>query len=111
MTTRTPIEIEKKIVAAYRTGKYTQAEVGKKYGVKRQTVDFIIHRYPNGVASGTEPSSRIIDIDKIQEEREREALLYQIVNQMYSIEWSHNELSYVWNVMRSIHNLGLDKQK
>ena len=48
-TTRTPIEIEKKIVAAYRTGKYTQAEVGKKYGVKRQTVHFILHRYPNGV--------------------------------------------------------------
>jgi len=52
-----------------------------------------------------------MDIDKIQEEREREALLYQIVNQMYSIEWSDNELPYVWNVMRSIHNLGVDKQK
>ena len=53
MTTRTPIEIEKKIVAAYRTGKYTQAEVGKKYDVKRQTVHFILHRYPNGVVPGT----------------------------------------------------------
>jgi len=111
MTTRTPIEIEKKIVAAYRTGKYTQAEVGKKYDVKRQTVHFILHRYPNGVVPGTEPSYKIIDIDKIQEEMEREALLYQIMNQMYSIEWSHNELPYVWNVMRSIHNLEVDKQK
>jgi transposase-like protein len=118
MTTRTPIEIEKKIVAAYRTGKYTQAEVGKKYGVKTQTVHFILHSYSNGVVLGTgtlpEPSSKIIDIDKIQEEREevrREALLYQIMNQMYLIEWSDNELPYVWNVMKSIHSLGVDKQK
>ena len=61
MTTRTPIEIKKKIVAAYRTSKYTQAGVGKKYGVKIQTVHFMLHRYPNGVAPGTEPSSKIID--------------------------------------------------
>ncbi len=42
---RTPLELEQKIVALYRTGKYTQAQICKKYHIGTKTINHILHKY------------------------------------------------------------------
>ena len=45
MTKRTPPEIQQKIIANNKTGRYTHLQIGQKYGISRQCVWAIVDRY------------------------------------------------------------------
>ena len=86
MTKRTPPEIQQKIIANNKTGRYTHLQIGQKYGISRQCVWAIVDRYKK--RSSQLPTTT------------RKPSKSDMITLLNRIDWEKTELGDIWDIMR-----------
>jgi len=94
MVKRTSLKLEQKIIALHQTGKYTEKQVGEKYGIPRQTVWAILQRHKRNIVSPNNQSDKTtVEITKIP-------ATVDIIKILTKLNWNEVELQDIWDIMR-----------